>query len=167
MFFRPDIGDELIVGFLNQDPRDPVVLGMVHSSKHAAPIAAKNDNHEKAIVTRSKMRLHFDDEKKVVTIDTPGGNSAVINDDRQAIELADQHGNTITMDSNGITLKGSKITLEAQQEVAIKAGSDFKAESSANTALKAGAQLKAEGSAGAELVTSAVATIKGSLVKIN
>jgi len=31
-FFRPEIGDEVIVGFLNDDPRYPVVLGMVNSS---------------------------------------------------------------------------------------------------------------------------------------
>ena len=36
-----------------------------------------------------------------------------------------------------------------------------------NVGLKAKAQFKAEGSAGAELSTPAIATIKGSLVKIN
>lgn len=167
VFFRPEIGDELIVGFLDQDPRDPVVLGMVHSSKNAGPMPLSNDNHEKAIVTRSKMRLHFDDDKKVITVDTPGGNSIILSDDGQAIKLTDQHGNSITMNSDGITLDGSKITLKAQQEVSIEAGTDFIAKSSANTEIKAGAQLKAEGSAGADFKTSAIATIKGSLVKIN
>ncbi len=167
VFFRPEIGDELIVGFLNEDPRDPVVLGMVHSSKKSAPIALSNDNHEKAIVTRSGMRVHFDDDKKVITIETPGGNTAVLSDDEQSIKLQDQHGNSVTLNSDGITLDGSKITLKAQQEMKIEAGTDLKAESGTNTEIKAGVQLKVEGSAGAELSSSAIATIKGSLVKLN
>jgi Rhs element Vgr protein len=167
MFFRPELGDELIVGFLDQDPRDPVVLGMVHSSRKPAPIALSDDNQEKAIVTRSGMRVHFDDEKAIATIDTPGGNSVVLSDDGQAITITDQHGNSLTMDSEGITLDALKITLKSQQEVKIEAGTNLKAESGANAEIKAGAQLKAEGSAGAELSTSAIATIKGSLVKIN
>jgi Rhs element Vgr protein len=167
VFFRPEIGDELIVGFLDQDPRDPVVLGMVHSSQHAAPIPLSDDNHEKGIVTRSGMRVHFDDDKKVITVDTPGGNSAVLSDDEQSIKLEDQHGNSVTLDSGGITLDGSKITLKAQQGVAIEAGTDLKAESRTNTEIKAGAQLKVEGTAGANFETSAIATIKGSLVQIN
>jgi uncharacterized protein involved in type VI secretion and phage assembly len=167
IFFRPEIGDEVIVGFLGQDPRHPVILGMVHSSQKPAPIPAKDDNHEKAIVTRSKMRLHFDDDKKTVTVDTPGGNSVVLSDDEQAITLTDQHGNRITMNSDGITLEGSKITLKSKQETVIDAGSELKAKSKAGTEIAAGAQLKVSGKASANFETSGVATIKGSLVKIN
>ena len=167
VFFRPEIGDELIVGFLDQDPRDPVVLGMVHSSQHAAPIPLSDDNHEKAIVTRSKMRVHFDDDKKVVTVETPGLNKVVLSDDEESIKLEDQHGNSVTLNSDGITLDGSKITLKAQQEVKVEAGTDVKVESGTNTEIKAGAQLKTEGAAGADFKTSAIATIEGSLVKIN
>ena len=31
-YFRPEIGDEVVVGFLDDDPRNPVILGMCHSS---------------------------------------------------------------------------------------------------------------------------------------
>ncbi|WP_294197887.1 type VI secretion system tip protein VgrG, partial [uncultured Chryseobacterium sp.] len=31
-FFRPEIGDEVIIGFINDDPNDAVVLGMLNSS---------------------------------------------------------------------------------------------------------------------------------------
>ena len=167
VFFRPEIGDEVIGGFLDQDPRDPGVLGMVHSSQHPAPIPLSDDNHEKAIVTREQLRVHFDDDKKVITINTPGGNSVVLSDDEQSIKLEDQHGNSVTLNSDGITLDGSKVTITAQQEVSIEAGTDLKAQSGTNTEIKASAQFKAEGSAGAELKSSAIATIKGSLVQIN
>lgn len=167
VFFRPEIGDELIIGFLDQDPRDPVVLGMVHSSQNPAPIALSDENHEKAIVTRSKMRLHFDDDKSVITVETPGGNVAILSDDEQSIKLKDQHGNSITMDSEGITLDGSQITLKAQQGVSVEAGTELTTESGANTQVKASAQVKVEGSAGAELKSSGMTSVQGSLVKIN
>ncbi|MFO0795324.1 MAG: phage baseplate assembly protein V [Candidatus Brocadiaceae bacterium] len=63
-FFRPEIGDEVVVGFLNDDPRHPVVLGMCHSSAKPAPEPAKDDNHRKGYVSREKMEFIFDDEKK-------------------------------------------------------------------------------------------------------
>jgi len=50
-FFLPEIEDEVIIGFINGDPRDPVVLGMLHSSNKPAPLEASNDNHEKGIVS--------------------------------------------------------------------------------------------------------------------
>jgi Rhs element Vgr protein len=165
--FRPEIGDEVVVGFLNMDPRDAIVLGMLHSSKKPAPISAADDNHEKGLVTRGEMKLLFDDDKKSITIQTPGGNSIVLSDDDQAITLTDQHGNSVTLDSDGITLDGSTVTINSQQKTSLKAGTDLKVEGGTNVNVKAGAQFKAEGSAGAELSTSAIATVKGSLVKIN
>ena len=65
-FFRPEIGDEVVVGFLSDDPRDPVVMGMCHSSAKPAPELAKDDNHRKGYVSREKMRFIFDDEKKII-----------------------------------------------------------------------------------------------------
>lgn len=157
--FRPEIGDEVIVGFLNDDPRDPIVLGMLHSSKLPAPIEAKDDNHEKGLVTRSKMRVHFDDDKKIMTFETPAGNTVVLDEDSKSILLEDQNGNKITMDSNGITLESAK-------DIVLKATGNVKVEG-VNIEQKAQAQFKAEGAAGLEVSTSAIATVKGSLVKIN
>jgi uncharacterized protein involved in type VI secretion and phage assembly len=42
--WRPEIGDEVIVGFLNDDPRDGVVLGSLHSSANPAPLSADDQN---------------------------------------------------------------------------------------------------------------------------
>lgn len=47
MFFRPEISDEVIVGFINNDPRHGVVLGMLNSSALPAHLTAADDNHEK------------------------------------------------------------------------------------------------------------------------
>lgn len=157
--FRPEIGDEVIVGFINEDPNDAIVLGQLHSSTNNAPIPASDDNNEKGFVTRSEMKFVFDDDKKSVTLETPAGKKIVVDEDAGSIVIEDENSNTITMDSGGITIKSGKdINLEATGDVNV---------SGVNITESASASYKAEGNAGAELTTSAVAVVKGSIVQIN
>lgn len=156
---RPEIGDEVVVGFLDGDPRDPIVLGAMHSSAADSPLAAADDNHEKAIVTRSGMRLHWHDDTVTLTIDTPAGNSIVLDEDGRTIKLTDQNGNSIKLDESGITLDSPK-------DITLKAAGDVKVEGKAVN-LKAQTSLAAEGASGAELKSSGTTVVKGSLVNIN
>jgi Rhs element Vgr protein len=166
-FFRPEIGDEVVLGFINDDPRHPIILGMLNSSKNPAALKVKDTNHEKGLVTRSGMKVWFDDEKKIMTLQTPGGNKVVISDEDKGITLTDQHSNTITMNDKGITLKSPKdIVLEATGKLTLKATQDASLEGM-NVNVKANSQFKAQGNAGAEVSTSAIAVLKGSLVQIN
>ena len=158
-FFRPEISDEVIVGFINDDPNDAIVLGMLNSSAKPAPILASDDNHEKGFVTRSEMKVLFNDDKKSIEISTPAGKRIVLDEDAASIVIDDDNSNVITIDSNGIVM-------ESLGNIELKATGDIKIEG-LNVSLKANAQFKAEGSAGAEVSTSAVATLKGSLVQIN
>ena len=157
--FRPEIGDEVVLGFLNEDPRNPIVLGQMHSSAKASPITAADDNNEKGLVTRSGIEFKFDDDKKIVTLKTPGGNSVIVSDEDEGILLEDQNGNKITMNADGITL-------DSAADVSIKASGDVKVEGS-NVEASAQSNFKAEGSGGAEVSSSANTTIKGSMVQIN
>lgn len=159
-FFRPEIGDEVTVGFLADDPRHPVILGMLHSSAKPAPLPGSDDNHEKMLKTRSGMRLHFDDEKIVMTLDTPAGNSLVLDEDQKSLTLADQHGNKLVMDADGIHIDSVKA-------IEWKAGSETKMEATAGFEIKAGTELKLEGSASAELKGGGMAKLSGAMVQIN
>lgn len=166
-FFRPEIGDEVVLGFLNDDPRDPIVLGMLHSSAKPAPLSASDDNHQKGFFTRSEMKITFDDDRKAIAIETPEGNKITISDEDKGITLKDQNSNTLTMNDSGIVIKSPKdITLEATGKLNLKASQDTTIEG-LNVNLKANAQFKAEGTAGAEVSTGAIAVLKGSLVQIN
>ncbi|MGG8495296.1 type VI secretion system tip protein VgrG [Tenacibaculum sp. TC6] len=159
IFFRPEIGDEVIVGFINQDPNDAIVLGMLHSSAKPAPITAADDNHEKGIITRSEMKVLFDDDKKIITIETPAGKIISLDEDAGAITIEDDNSNVITINSDGISM-------ESAGDISIKASGDVIIEGT-NVGITANAEFKAEGSAGAEVSTSAIAVLKGSLVQIN
>lgn len=158
-FFRPEIEDEVIVGFINDNPGDPVILGMLNSSAKPAPLPASDNNHEKGFVTREKIKFIFNDEKKSVVLETPDGKKITVDDDAKIIKLEDENSNTITLNSDGIKMESAK-------DIILKATGDVKVEG-INVSLKASAQLKGEGSAGAEISTSAVAILKGSVVQIN
>jgi uncharacterized protein involved in type VI secretion and phage assembly len=158
-FFRPEIGDEVIIGFINDDPNDAVVLGMLHSSAKPAPITATDDNHEKGFVTRSEMKMIFNDDKISYTLETPAGKKLTMDEDADIIKIEDEH-------SNVFTLNGDGITMESAGDIKIKASGDVNIEG-ANVNLKASAQFKAEGSSGSEVSSGAVTVIKGSQVKIN
>jgi Rhs element Vgr protein len=158
-FFRPEIDDEVLVGFLNDDPRDPVVLGALNSSAKPAPITGSDDNHEKGFITRSDMKMIFNDDEVSFTLETPNGNRFVLSDDTGSILIEDESGNKVEMTSDGITLN-------SPGDINITADGDCNIEAT-NCKLVAAAEFKAEGSAGAEMTTGAVAKIEGSLVQIN
>lgn len=157
--FNPEINDEVIIGFINDDPNDAVVLGMLHSSAKPAPITGSDDNHEKGLVTRSEMKVLFDDDKKTIEISTPAGKMVTLDEDQGNIVITDENSNVVTIDDSGITL-------ESPKDINLKASGDVNIEGT-NVNIAANAEFKAEGSAGAEVSTSAVAVLKGSLVQIN
>ncbi len=157
--FFPETGDEVIVGFLDDDPRDPVILGSLFSSARPAPITAEEENNEKGLITRSGMTFVFDDDKVSVTTETPDGNKIVLSEESGSIVIEDENGNTLEMTSGGMTLNSpGDINLSATGDVNIEG---------VNINLSAQAQFKAEGSAGAEMSTSGQAVVKGSIVMIN
>lgn len=158
-FFRPEIEDEVIIGFINGDPNDAVVLGMLHSSAKPAPFVASDDNNEKGYVSREELKMTFDDELKSMAFTTPAGKSITMDEDADELIITDDHSNVILMNGDGISL-------ESNGDINIKAARDVNIEGT-NVSIAANAEFKAEGSAGAEVSTSAVAVLKGSLVQIN
>lgn len=159
-FFRPEMGDEVVVGFFDADPRHPVILGMLHGSARPAPLAGSDANGEKAYVSRSGMRLLFDDERREMRLETPAGNILSLSEADAALVLADQHGNRITLDSAGIRL-------ESVQALGLASGTGLSCEAGTDLSLKSATQLKLEGGAGAELSSAGVTRVAGSLVQIN
>lgn len=122
--FRPEAGDEVVVGFFNQDPRQPVILGALYSEKNAPPPEIgkpAQDNLMKGIVTRQGTKILFNDAAKPsLTLATKAQNRIVLDDDAESILISDKHGNKITMDKDGITLESVKnLTLKASGKVQI------------------------------------------------
>ena len=124
-FFRPEPGDEVVVGFLNNDPRRAVILGAMYSSSNNPPedfAELTEENINKGIVTKKGTKIGFvDDEKASVFIETAQSNKILFDDNAESIEILDQHGNSVTMNSSGIEIKSS---------------SDFKIDAGGNVEIK-------------------------------
>ena len=159
-FFRPEIGDEVVLGFLNDDPRQAVLLGMLHSSAKAAPLQGSDDNHEKLYQSRSRMKLYFNDDTKVMRLETPAGNMITLSEEDQAVKIVDQNGNKLEMTPDGITI-------ESDKAITLKAGTELKLESGNALNVKGGTELKLSGTSGAEVSSSGVTKVKGSLLQLN
>ncbi|SES70728.1 Rhs element Vgr protein [Nitrosomonas marina] len=174
-FFIPEIGDEVILGYLNNDPAYPVILGSMYSSNRKPPYEVTAENNIKAVVTRSKLKIEFDEEKKIITLITPNNNQIVISDEQKSILLQDQNSNKVELSTGGITLDSpkdikisakGKVTIDAVNNVEVTAQADIN-----NTGLninhQANVGLVAKGNATAELSASGQTTVKGAMVMIN
>jgi Rhs element Vgr protein len=178
VFFLPEIGDEVILGFLNQDPRYPVILGSLYSQKNKpfSEFVPNQKNSLKGIVSKSTLRMMFDDENKILTLITPAKNTVVLDDKGEKIEIKDQNGNKIVMEAGGITISSPKdITLDAGKSVTIKGKTGVSIQASAgdvtvkgkNIKQTADMQFSAKGSLTAEVKGGTQLTLKAAMVMIN
>ncbi len=174
-FFIPNIGDEVVLGFLNNDPTYPIILGSLYSSANAAPLQIDAKNPIQLMQTKSGIKLEMDDENKVVTVTTPGANKMVLSDKDKSVTLADQNGNKIVLSDSGILIQAAKeITIKAGTEVKVDAGTNANVKAGVNVAVKgtnvelsADASFTAKGNASAELSAAGQTAVKGAIVMIN
>ena len=174
-FFIPEIGDEVLLGYLNNDPSNPVVLGSLYNGKNHPPYELTADNFIKAVVTRSQLKIEFDDEKQVITVITPADNKLVVSDEDKSILLQDENGNKVELSADGIALESPKdINIKAQGKISIDAMGGIDVSSQAdvsvtglNVSHEAQVGFVAKGNATAELSASGQTTVKGAMVMIN
>jgi Rhs element Vgr protein len=175
VFFMPEVGDEVVICFVNNDPSFPVIVGSLYSSQRTPPFTPDEPNTNKAIVSNSQLKITLDDVKKVIQIRTPGGHIVTMSDDEKTITLVDSNNNKIEMASSGISLSSpgditikatGQIQMEAQTNVSIKATADLSLQG-LNVAAKAQIALSAQGQAQAELSASGQTTVRGAVVMIN
>jgi uncharacterized protein involved in type VI secretion and phage assembly len=158
-WFRPEIDDEVVIGFLDSDPRDGIILGQLHSSSHPPPEAASDANNVKGYQSRERMKLTFDDEQKVIQFQTPAGNEITLSEDESKVEIIDQNQNKLVMDADGILLESAKdLTLKAVGNLNIEG---------LNVDCKGSVGVSLGGSAGTELSLNGTANLKGPIVNIN
>ncbi|SNR16927.1 type VI secretion system tip protein VgrG [Tenacibaculum jejuense] len=107
-FSIPEIGDEVLVGFLNDDPRQAVVIGSLYSPVNIPPLDFKNHKSSKAIISTAGYKFLLDEFEEQITIATSANNSIVINEKEGAIAVSDTNGNRVEMNSKGVAISSTK-----------------------------------------------------------
>jgi uncharacterized protein involved in type VI secretion and phage assembly len=125
-WFVPDVDDEVLVAFEQGDPRRPYVLGGLWNGRDSAPEtmdgAAKN--YKKVLCSRNGVKVTLDDKdgQEKLLLETPGGQKITLKDGPGAVTIEDSNGNSVKLESAGITVTASaKVNVKASQ-VSISAG---------------------------------------------
>lgn len=188
MCLMPEIGTEVVVGFLMGNWNRPVVLGSLWNKNQPFPKEAVHEKNEAKLIRTKRgisISIKEEEKKESVEISTPKGYRVSIDDGKDTISISDKDGkNKITLDG-----KGGSVSAEAEQtvelkvsgggsvvvdkkgvavkgkEVSLTADGSLKLEGKTVNVKGSMTEIKADGSL--KINSSGVAELKGSMVKIN
>ncbi len=121
-FFVPDVGDEVLVSFVNGDPRLPVVIGGLWSGSAAVPeqLGGGGDQVDRWTITgKAGTRMAIVEEQPssaTISFTTPGGVSGELTDSGGGKVEFRVGGTTVTYDQQGVTVNTSlNVQVQATQ----------------------------------------------------
>ena len=124
-FLMPDVDDEVLVVFQNGDPSYPLILGGLWNGSSTSPADLQSgQNRYKVIRSRNGVKLTMDDQQgqEKFIVETPGGQKITLEDGPGKITIEDSNGNSIKLESSGITVNAAaKVTVTAPK-VDVSAG---------------------------------------------
>lgn len=125
-WFIPDVDDEVLIGFEGGDPRRPYVVGGLWNGQDSPPdsMDGAGNNYRKVIRSRNGVKITLDDQdgQEKFIVETPGGQKITLKDGPGAVEIVDSNGNSLKLETSGVTLTASaKVTVNAST-VEVSAG---------------------------------------------
>jgi uncharacterized protein involved in type VI secretion and phage assembly len=125
-WFVPDPDDEVLVAFEAGDPRRPYVVGALWNGSDAPPASmdGAGNNFLKLVRSRNGVKVTLDDQdgQEKLILETPGGQKVTLKDGPGVVEIVDSNGNSVKLESSGITVTAAaKVTINAST-VEVSAG---------------------------------------------
>ena len=117
-WFIPDQDDEVLVAFEHGDPRWPYVVGSLWNGSDSPPesMDGSGNNYKKVICSRNAVKITLDDtdgQEKLI-LETPGGQKVTLQDGPGSVTIEDSNGNSVKLESAGVTVTASaKVTVNA------------------------------------------------------
>lgn len=149
VYFRPEVGDEVLVSFAHGEQRFPYVIGGLWNGNQKPPKESDAANDVRMIRSRSGHEIILDDGSDgKVEIESSGGHTVTLDDagGSGTITIEDASGqNSVEFDGNAGTL-----TIEGGTELELKA---------TNIDITGQGQVK--------ISASGVLTLEGALIKLN
>lgn len=181
--FLPEVGDEVLVGFVDGDFTSPYVLGSLYNTKAPGPgKVEEGKNQLRTIKSKTGHLLEWNDGEETpgLTLKTAGASALSMNDKEKTIALTDKDGTNLLK----IDIGGGTVTLEAKTKLVLKCGgASIELDGSGNQiTIKASGNIKLDGqqvdvsgksavnvkaSGQLNLEASGVTNVKGAMVKVN
>jgi uncharacterized protein involved in type VI secretion and phage assembly len=127
-FMLPDVGDEVLITFVNGDVRFPIVIGGLWNGNAGAPesLGGAGDRIDRwTIVGKAGTRIAIveeNDGEATISFKTPGGVIGELTDKTGGKIEFKAAGTTITIDKNGVSVQTpAKVKVEASQ-IDVKSG---------------------------------------------
>jgi uncharacterized protein involved in type VI secretion and phage assembly len=191
LYLLPEVGSMVVIGYIDDNSVSPVVIGSLWLKNTVANVsipsgATDKDNGVKLFATSKGQLIKIDESsgKQEIEIITSKKQRVLLDDKNECVEVSSGGSdNMIKIDG-----KGGKISIEAKSGISLKVGGKDSIEiNSTETAIKSqrlshdgdvmelkGKQSKIEGSVveiksngNMTIQSSAIAQIKGSMLKLN
>lgn len=181
-FFIPEVGEEVIIGFEDDSPTKPFVIGTVFNG--SAKTDYSNDGNDmKVIRTRSGNHIVMNDKDGSVTVVDQKDNKIQL-DGSGNINITSSDSIVLTSGSSSLSLKkdgtieltGKNITVKADQKATMASGqATFTADGQANGAKVEGMTTSMSGTQSAEVKggaqtnvsASGQVAVKGAMIMLN
>ncbi len=124
-FFIPQEGDEVLVVFVNGDARAPIVVGGLWNGASAPPESLSGKVDRWSITGKAGTRIAIVEESDAtckIECETPGGVKLTMTDDAGGKVEIKCAGNTVTIDTQGMSIEAAaKVKVQASS-VDVSAG---------------------------------------------
>src|SRR5262249_45327873 len=127
-FFRPEVGDEVLVAFEQGDARRPYVIGAVWSTADTPPPddGQRGKNNWRFIRSRSGHLITLDDtagSELIEVVDKDGNCRVLLDAAKKKIRVACDQGDVEVSTGQGkVSVHGTTVEVTADQGISIKAG---------------------------------------------
>ncbi|MES2590326.1 MAG: type VI secretion system tip protein VgrG [Bacteroidota bacterium] len=189
--FIPEVGDEVLVAFENNNPDAPYIIGSLYHGKASHSDRFDKDNYVKTIRTVSNNEIKFYDKpgEETITIHNKDSANIIVLDIKNDKIFIKSNG-TIQMEAKDITIdaektikmKADEITVSSKSKMLLESENSFtvknktsKMESQSKAEIKSAGKMEINAAAGldvdggpkASLTSSAQMEIKSGVVMIN
>jgi len=117
-WFIPDVSDEVLVAFEEGSAGQAYVIGGLWSKTSSPPEKMDPSNNKKVLRSRNGVKITLDDQsgQENFIVETPGGQKITLKDGPGSIEITDSNGNSVMLETSGVSVTASaKVTINASQ----------------------------------------------------
>ena len=145
----PEVGDEVLIDFVNGNVNEPIILGSLYNGKDKPPFDnGDGENNIRTLVSRSGHVIEIDDTsgaEKITLRDTSGGLEIVMDTAEKLISFKSSGDITFEATDNW-TVEAKEISMKSSADTKQEAGANFEAKAGANNNIEGGGQVNIKGS---------------------